>query len=35
VQEYLLTKTISIDPSGDLPESVTRNVPHGTGPGTH
>jgi acyl-CoA reductase-like NAD-dependent aldehyde dehydrogenase len=33
VEEYLLTKTISIDPSQELPESVTRNVPHGTGPG--
>ncbi|WP_425826491.1 aldehyde dehydrogenase [Streptomyces fractus] len=35
VQEYLLTKTVSIDPGLDLPESVTRNVPRGTGPGTH
>ncbi|MCX5254928.1 aldehyde dehydrogenase [Streptomyces canus] len=34
VQEYLQTKTISIDPSQQLPESVTRNVPYGTGPGT-
>ncbi|MFG2658617.1 aldehyde dehydrogenase [Streptomyces sp. NPDC048425] len=33
VQEYQVTKTISIDPSRQLPESVTRNVPHGTGPG--
>ncbi|MCX4706538.1 aldehyde dehydrogenase [Streptomyces sp. NBC_01373] len=34
VEEYLQTKTISIDPGQELPESVTRNVPHGTGPGT-
>lgn len=34
VEEYLQTKTISIDPSQELPESVTRNVPNGTGPGT-
>ncbi|MFF1737103.1 aldehyde dehydrogenase [Streptomyces sp. NPDC058247] len=33
VQEYLLTKTISIDPGEELPESVTRNIPRGTGPG--
>jgi acyl-CoA reductase-like NAD-dependent aldehyde dehydrogenase len=34
VQEYLVTKTISIDPSQELPESVTAGVPRGTGPGT-
>ncbi|MFD5063687.1 aldehyde dehydrogenase [Streptomyces sp. NPDC058394] len=34
VQEFLLTKTISTDPGADLPESVVRGVPHGTGPGT-
>ncbi|RZB14415.1 aldehyde dehydrogenase [Streptomyces sp. F001] len=34
VQEFLLTKTISIDPGLELPESVTKGVPHGTGPGT-
>jgi acyl-CoA reductase-like NAD-dependent aldehyde dehydrogenase len=33
VQEYLVTKTISIDPSQELPESVTAGVPRGTGPG--
>lgn len=33
VQEYLLTKTISIDPSRELPEAVTTGVPRRTGPG--
>jgi aldehyde dehydrogenase (NAD+) len=34
VQEYLLSRTISIDPSQELPESVVAGVPVGTGPGT-
>ena len=34
VQEYLLSRTISIDPSQELPESVVAGVPLGTGPGT-
>ncbi|MEU8874469.1 aldehyde dehydrogenase [Streptomyces javensis] len=34
VREYLLTKTISIDPGHELPASVTEGVPRGTGPGT-
>jgi acyl-CoA reductase-like NAD-dependent aldehyde dehydrogenase len=34
-QEFLHYKTISVDPSRSLPESVTAGVPHGTGPGTH
>lgn len=33
VQEYLLQKTISIDPSLDLPEEVVSGVPVGRGPG--
>ncbi|WP_433621363.1 aldehyde dehydrogenase family protein [Nocardia sp. CA-120079] len=33
VQEYLLEKTISIDPSLDLPEEVVSGVPVGHGPG--
>lgn len=33
VDEYQLTKTISIDPSKQLPASVTDGVPRGTGPG--
>ncbi|WP_432177419.1 hypothetical protein [Streptomyces sp. NBC_00063] len=34
VREYLMVKTISIDTGRQLPEPVTRNVPHGTGPRT-
>lgn len=34
VQEYLVTRTISIDPSQELPEPVVAGIPHGTGPGT-
>ena len=34
-QEFLHYKTISVDPSRALPESVTAGVPLGTGPGTH
>jgi acyl-CoA reductase-like NAD-dependent aldehyde dehydrogenase len=33
-QEFLHYKTISIDPSRQLPESVTAGVRRGTGPGT-
>lgn len=33
-QEFLHTKTISMDPSRTLPESVTAGVARGTGPGT-
>ena len=34
-QEFLHYKTVSVDPSRSLPESVTAGVPRGTGPGTH
>ncbi|WP_223148682.1 aldehyde dehydrogenase [Aeromicrobium ginsengisoli] len=34
VQEYLVARTISIDPSQELPASVVAGVPAGTGPGT-
>lgn len=34
VQEYLTSRTISIDPSKALPDSVAAGVPLGTGPGT-
>ena len=34
-QEFLHYKTVSVDPSRSLPESVTAGVPLGTGPGTH
>jgi aldehyde dehydrogenase (NAD+) len=34
VQEFLLTKTISIDPAKELPESIVSGVARGTGPGT-
>ena len=33
-QEFLHYKTISVDPSKQLPESVTAGVRRGTGPGT-
>jgi acyl-CoA reductase-like NAD-dependent aldehyde dehydrogenase len=33
IQEYLATRTISVDPGGDLPESVTAGVALGSGPG--
>ena len=33
-QEFLHYKTISVDPSRQLPESVTVGVRRGTGPGT-
>ena len=33
-QEFLHTKTISVDPGRPLPESVTAGVRRGTGPGT-
>ena len=33
-QEFLHYKTISVDPSRQLPESVTAGVRRGTGPGT-
>ena len=34
-KEFLHTKTISVDPSRALPESVTTGVRRGDGPGTH
>ncbi len=34
VQEYLQAKTISVDPSAELPPGVIEGVPYGTGPGT-
>jgi aldehyde dehydrogenase (NAD+) len=34
VNEYLLAKTISVDPTHELPASVTEGVPVGGGPGT-
>jgi len=34
-KEFLHAKTISVDPSRDLPEAVTAGVRRGTGPGTH
>lgn len=33
VQEYLLQKTISVDPSLDLPEEIVSGIPVGSGPG--
>jgi len=34
VQEFLQPKTISVDPSAELPPEVIEGVPYGTGPGT-
>jgi aldehyde dehydrogenase (NAD+) len=34
-QEFLHTKTISVDPSRQLPQAVTAGLRRGTGPGTH
>jgi len=34
VQEFLQPKTISVDPSSELPPEVVEGVPYGTGPGT-
>lgn len=34
IEEFLQTKTISIDPTGDLPEEILAGRPAGGGPGT-
>ncbi len=33
IEEYFITKTISVDPTTDLPEAVVAGVPSGVGPG--